>query len=173
MENVNTVESMLTQAQDDAAMGNQTPGTLAEVLGADDSSAAGPQQSSQPSAEQTTQEEPGWFKRRMEQHDKKLNEDFQRQLQAVRDDYEARLTPLREASYRREAEQLVADGEFKSIDRALEYVRLKDGAPVQQSTAPRNADRTEPGCAGPVCKESRRRCGAVRPAPCRSGRCYS
>lgn len=136
MENVNTVESMLTQAQDDAAMGNQNPGTLAEVLGADDSSVAEPQQSSQPSAEQTTQEEPGWFKRRMEQHDKRLKEDFQRELQAVRDGYEAQLTPLREASYRREAEQLVADGEFKSIDRALEYVRLKGGAPVQQNASP-------------------------------------
>lgn len=136
MENVNTVESMLTQAQNDAAMGDQTPGTLVEVLGADDSSAVEPKQRSQLSTEPPTQEEPGWFKRRMEQHDKKLKGDFQRELQAVRDSYEAQLTPLREASYRREAEQLVADGEFKSIDRALEYVRLKDGAPVQQISSP-------------------------------------
>lgn len=135
MENTNTVETMLTQAQDDAAMGTQTPGTLAEVLGADDASAAEQQQSGQPSAQQgETLEEPGWFKRRMERHDQRLNEDFQRQLQELRDGYEAHLAPLRDASYRREAEQLVADGEFKSVDRALEYVRLKAGSPVQQNT---------------------------------------
>ena len=131
MENQNTtVEPMLAQAQDDAAMSNQEPGALAEVLGADDSSVQ-EQAQSEPPAERETTEEPGWFKRRMEKHDKKLNEEFQRQLQEMRDGYEAQLAPLREAGYRQEAEQLVADGEFKSMDRALEYVRLKAGAPAE------------------------------------------
>lgn len=139
MENQNnTVESMLAQAQDDAAMSNQEPGSLAEVLGADDPSAQEPQHGEQPSATETT-EEPGWFKRRMEKHDQKLNAEFQRQLQEMRDGYEAQLAPLREAGYRQEAEQLVADGEFKSIDRALEYVRLKAGAPAE---APKETQKT-------------------------------
>lgn len=135
MENTNTVETMLAQAQDDAAMGTQEPGTLAELIGADDASEANGQQSA-PTADAAhgeSQEEPGWFKRRMEKHDQKLNAEFQRQLQELRDGYEAQLAPLRDASFRREAEQLVADGEFKSIDRALEYVRMKAGAPAQPS----------------------------------------
>lgn len=134
MENMNTVEEMLTQAQDDAAMGTQEPGTLAEVVGADDSSAAESHPSGQPSTPvENPKEEPGWFKRRMEKHDQQMNADFQRQLQEMREGYEAQLAPLREASYRQEAEKLVADGEFKSVDRALEYVRLKAGAPAVQT----------------------------------------
>lgn len=138
MENQNTVETMLAQAQDDAAMGAQDPRTLADVIGADDSSAQEQTAGGQPNASQDEQQEPGWFQRRMAKHDEKRNAEFQQQLAALKESYEAQLAPLREENYRREAEKLVSDGEFKAFDRALEYVKLKAGAPLERAEKGQN-----------------------------------
>lgn len=96
-----------------------------------------PAQQTQPEAP-ATKSEPGWIKQRVNAAVEKAVAETEARLTAK---YEAMLAPMRESMMDREAAQLVQDGEFKSIDRAKEYVRLKNGvnppadpAPAQQQT---------------------------------------
>lgn len=82
--------------------------------------------------------EPGWMKRRIEAGIQKgmakMRSEIEAQMQA---DFAAKMAPLYERLYEQEADKLVADGEFKNRARALEYVKLKSGAPNQQTATPK------------------------------------
>lgn len=79
--------------------------------------------------------EPGWIKGRIKKAvDKALAEQ--------RAEFETLLAPIRESVLERQAEDLVAEGEFKSKERALEYLKLKGGISLetpQEQKPPRNA----------------------------------
>lgn len=83
-------------------------------------------------AAQRTKSAPGWIKRRIEEGVKRETAALERRL---REEYEEKLRPLREAALDAQAGQLVRQGEFRSHERALEYLRLKSGQAAQPSDA--------------------------------------
>jgi hypothetical protein len=89
---------------------------------------------SEPEPEKETappSKEPGWVKKRIDSAlQKQLPEMVAAEAAKIRAEYEAQLKPLREAQLSRDADELVQQGEFKSKERALEYLRLKQGMPT-------------------------------------------
>lgn len=116
MDENKTVETMLTESvQADAA---QAPvgEAISDLL------------NEQPAAETQQQEapktEPGWIKQRVSKAVEKAVAEAEARVTAQ---YEAMLAPIRESVLDRQAEDLVKSGEFKTLDIAKEYVRLKGG----------------------------------------------
>lgn len=122
MDENKTVETMLAESvQADAA---QAPvgEAISDLL------------NEQPAAETQQQEapktEPGWIKQRVSKAVEKAVAEAEARVTAQ---YEAMLAPIRESVLDRQAEDLVKSGEFKTLDIAKEYVRLKGG--VQSAKA--------------------------------------
>lgn len=117
MEENKSVEMMLQgSVQDDAAQAPEGE-PISELL------------NEQPAAEQQQQEappqkEPGWIKQRIGKAVEKAVAEAEARVTAQ---YEAMLAPIRESVLDRQAEDLVKSGEFKSLETAKEYVRLKGG----------------------------------------------
>ena len=82
----------------------------------------------QPLKEEAAPTEPGWIKQRVNKAVEKAVQDAERRM-AER--YESMLQPIRESVLDRQAQEFVDAGEFKSIERAKEYVRLKGGVTVE------------------------------------------
>lgn len=100
---------------------------LLEQTAVEPTSEAAPEHESRP-----PNKEPGWVKKRIETAlEKALPERINAEIAKVRAEYEAQIRPLREAQLSRDADDLVKQGEFKSRDIALEYLRMKQGLPVQ------------------------------------------
>jgi hypothetical protein len=84
--------------------------------------------------------EPGWIKKRVE---KAVNKAVAEALARQQAQFDAQMAPIREKMLTDEAKELVRQGEFKSLDRAKEYLQLKNGIapgtpePKQQ---PRNSN---------------------------------
>lgn len=132
-------ETVVNQEQgnvlDDAALNpvqdeTETLSQLSEIT--EETQQEAPQQ-----AEQPAQKEPGYIRQRV---DKAVQKALQEQETRLRAEFDAVLAPIRESVYERQAEVLVASGEFKTKERALEYVKLKNG--VNVSAAPEQP--TEP-----------------------------
>lgn len=137
----NTVETQVqTEVLDDAALNPVQEQTdqiepLAEALEA---------QPAQNANDQPPAKEPGWIRQRVDKAVSKAVRETEARMQAQ---FEATLAPIRESVWERQADALVASGEFKTRDRALEYVRLKGGVmtqpvqpePQQPATQPRDA----------------------------------
>lgn len=124
----NTVENLLAEQVQDDAVTPATP-TLEEAL-------AAPQTDAQPAAEDKPAGDTGWFKKRMDDAVRKATPEIEAR---VRGQYEAEMQTLRDtvaklqsAQLEREAEGLVASGEFKSLERATEYLKLKGGLPIEE-----------------------------------------
>lgn len=117
MDENKAVEMMLADGvQDDAAQADVGE-PISELL------------AEQPAAEQqqqeaTPQKEPGWIKQRIGKAVEKAVAEAEARVTAQ---YEAMLAPIRESVLDRQAEDLVKSGEFKSLETAKEYVRLKGG----------------------------------------------
>lgn len=84
------------------------------------------QPTQQPETEQAPVKEPGWIKGR-------INKEVAKAEARIRAEYEAKLAPIRESMMDREAQELVRNGEFKTLNMAKEYVRLKNGVPAEQT----------------------------------------
>jgi len=84
------------------------------------------------------QKEPGWIRQRVDKAVQKAIRETEARMQAQ---FDTALAPIRESMMERQADELVAAGEFKSRERALEYVRLKGGqvAPAAPAEQPRDA----------------------------------
>ena len=81
--------------------------------------------------------EPGWMKRRIDAGIQKGLAAARREWEAsMQAEFAAKMAPLYERLYEQEADKLVADGEFKTRERALEYVKLKNGTTTQQAATP-------------------------------------
>lgn len=97
--------------------------SLAELLGKNEQE---PEKDSRP-----PNKEPGWVQKRIDGALQKKLPDLVAAAEArIRAEYDAKMKPLLEYQLTREAEELVRDGEFKSKERALEYLRLKGGLPT-------------------------------------------
>ena len=95
-----------------------------------------PAEEEQPKSQGTS--EPGWFQKRWDKNVGKLTAQIRDE---VRNEYEAQIAPLRERLLEMDAKELVKSGEFKSLDRAKEYLQLKQGmTPTENKPAeqPRN-----------------------------------
>lgn len=75
--------------------------------------------------------EPGWIKKRVSEAVEKAVARTRAEMQAA---FEQQMAPIREKMLNDEARELVRTGEFKSLDRAVEYLRLKGGMPTGNST---------------------------------------
>ena len=93
-----------------------------------------PQKKQEPQAS-----EPGWIKQRVNKAVEKAVREALAQQQA---EFEKQMAPLREKMLTDEAKELVRQGEFKSLERAKEYLQLKQGvqpkAEEPQQEQPRN-----------------------------------
>jgi hypothetical protein len=79
--------------------------------------------------------EPGYVQKRISKAVAATEAKFQAQIQAL----EAQYAPLKERLLEMDAQELVRQGEFKSVERAKEYLKLKQGLPTQeQQEQPRN-----------------------------------
>ena len=100
----------------------------------------GPATEEKPEKSQGTSE-PGWFQNRWNKNVEKLSAQIREE---VRNEYEAQFAPLRDRLLEMDAKELVKSGEFKSIERAKEYLQLKQGiAPTvtdKPAEQPRNAN---------------------------------
>jgi hypothetical protein len=77
------------------------------------------------SSTEPQQKEPGWYKAR-------FAHDLEKERKKWEAEQEEKLAPIYEYMMDREANELVSQGEFKSLDRAKEYLRMKKGMPVEQ-----------------------------------------
>lgn len=118
----NTVEQILAgSVQDDAAQAQQeNTQPLSEFIS---------EQKTQEQPEAPAPKEPGWIKQRVSAAVDKAVAEAEARVAAR---YEAMLAPMRESLMDREAQELFASGEFKTLERAKEYVRLKNGVPAAQ-----------------------------------------
>lgn len=97
-----------------------------------DDAALEPAQEETP-VEKTSEEpkqEPGYVKYRI---DKAVQKALQEQEQRLRAEFDQTLAPIRESMMERQADELVESGEFKSKERALEYLKLKGGVPIEET----------------------------------------
>jgi len=127
-----TVDTMqMGNALDDAELAPEQPetGDSLSTLN-DEAPVEQTQQQDAPPAK-----EPGWIKGRI---DKAVTKALREQEDRLRAEYDAKLAPVFESMLERQAQELVREGEFKSIERAKEYVRMKQGmlaaepAPTEQ-----------------------------------------
>lgn len=123
----NTVENMMLaeSALDDAAQAQNEGESLSSLV-----TEQAPTQDDTPPAQ-----EPGWIKQRV---NKAVTKAVAEARAALTAEYEAMLAPIRESVMDRQAQELVQSGEFKSLERAKEYVRLKGGVPIEQPAQPQD-----------------------------------
>ena len=99
--------------------------SLESLTGEEQADSAEPAQKDSPSAS-----EPGWIKQRIS---KAVDKAVAQALAQQREEFERQMAPLREKALNDEAKELVRQGEFKSLDRAKEYLQLKQGLPVSNT----------------------------------------
>lgn len=121
-----------TQAvEDDAQLdGLEEETTEAEdlSLALEEAAAEEPTQTEPDQPKGTT--EPGWIKKRVNSAVQKAVAETEARLKAQ---YDAQLAPIRQRMIEQEAQELVRSGEFKSKDRAIEYLQLKGGMPANNT----------------------------------------
>lgn len=100
--------------------------------------------------------EPGWIKQRVNKAVERAVAETERRMRA---EFDQQMAPIREKMLNDEARELVRQGEFKSLDRAKEYLQLKQGQPAAEPPAkeeqPRNAQgqfmpRNDPAIAAEI-----------------------
>ena len=98
----------------------------------------------EPAAEPETQgtSEPGWIKQRVNKAVEKAVRETEARMQAM---FDQQMAPLREKMLNDEAKELVRQGEFKSLDRAKEYLQLKQGITPTQTPVPQEQPRNDQG----------------------------
>ena len=108
--------------------------TRSLMIGEEDAPEEEEAEEEQPEAQGTS--EPGWMKRRIE---KAVSKAVAQTEQRLKEQYEQQFAPLMAKMLEQEAKELVRQGEFKSLDRAKEYLQLKQGIqPQPKAQPPRN-----------------------------------
>lgn len=142
-----TVETQETEAAADDAQfealeeETDTSESLDSVIGEEDEEPEQEEAEEEPEAQGTS--EPGWMRRRIDKAVSKAVAETEQRLKAQ---YEQQFAPLMERMLEQEAKELVRQGEFKSLDRAKEYLQLKQGIrPGTIGTQKADAPRDEQG----------------------------
>lgn len=78
--------------------------------------------------------EPGWIRKRV---DKAVQKAVAETEARMRSEFDAQMAPIREKLLNDEAKALVDQGEFKTLERAKEYLQLKQGQPVVTPEQPK------------------------------------
>lgn len=111
-------------------MENNDMQTLADVIGGGEATqapaVAAEEAPQQESVQDGNQPEPGYVQRRIQRATKELTEQYEGRLTEM----QGKLNALMEANMLTEARQRVADGDFKSEELAMEYLRMKNGMPA-------------------------------------------
>lgn len=115
----NTVENNVQAAMDDALVKPEDSAANLDSLESLANAEPAPTAEAEPPAK-----EPGWIRQRV---DKAVEKALAKARQDWEAEQETKLAPIYESMYDRQAEALVREGEFKSLERAKEYVRLKGG----------------------------------------------
>ena len=127
MDYESTVEPMETEsAADDAQFEDLVEEEADESLSLDEAMDDGAEEEpaeEQPQEEQGTSE-PGWMRKRIDKAVQKAVAATEARLKAQ---YDAQMAPIMEQMLKQEAKELVKSGEFRSQERAEEYLRLKKG----------------------------------------------
>ena len=101
------------------------------------------EQEEEPEAETRQPSEPGWIKQRVSKAVERAVAETERRMQA---EFDRQMAPIRQKMLEDEAKELVRQGEFKSLDRAKEYLSLKQGLPpVQNQPQPQAQPRNSQG----------------------------
>ena len=90
-------------------------------------------------AEQPTQKEPGWMRKKM---DAAVSKALQEQETRLRAEFAKSLAPIYESMYERQADDLVASGQIKSKEMALKYVKAMAGI-TSTSSEPDQQPKTQ------------------------------
>jgi len=147
MENfAENVQSGAVQVGTPAMAQAEQPLTLSDVIGADETSTAQQPQmqtTQTPAQPETTapQQEPGWFQGRLQKEQAKWEKKHEAEMTQLREQQNA----LMERLLDREAQDLVASGEVKSIETAKELLRLRAGLPSAQQPSQPQQPRDESG----------------------------
>lgn len=112
-----------------AAVPATEPQTLADVIGVSEQPAEQQPQSPESQPAQAQMQEPGWFQGRMQKERAKWDADHQAQMAQMTE----RQNALLERVIANDAQKLVDSGEFKSLEIATEYLRMKEGLPQNQT----------------------------------------
>ena len=87
----------------------------------------------------TAKKEPGYVRDRIDKAvQKALTQERDTIRESLRAEMEAQYAPIRDRLLEMDAKELVRQGEFKSIERAKEYLQLKQGITPQENKQPRN-----------------------------------
>ena len=88
--------------------------------------------------------EPGWIRKRVDKAVAKAVAETEARMQAM---FDKQMAPIRDRMLTEEAKELVRQGEFKSLERAKEYLQLKQGSAVPTTTesAPKDQPRNANG----------------------------
>lgn len=109
----------------------------------DDEEGESEQPAEEPQKKQEPQaSEPGWIKQRVNKAVEKAVKEALAQQQA---EFDRQMAPLREKMLNDEAKELVRQGEFKSLERAKEYLQLKQGIPPKAEEPQQEQPRNERG----------------------------
>ena len=133
----NTVENNVTEtAVDDALQESlvEEQDASEPIEAALQEAASEPTEEVEPQSEDSApRNEPGWIRKRI---DKAVSKAVAEAEQRVSAEYERRFAPMMQRMMEQEAQELVRQGEFKSLERAKEYLQLKQGVTPQAVTPP-------------------------------------
>lgn len=107
-----------------------------------DSEQAAEEQPAAAEAENPPAKEPGYVKQRVEKAVARATAETEARLRA---EFDARMAPIMERLLVEDAKELVRNGEFKNLETAKEYLRLKQGMPVQTAEAAQDQPRNSNG----------------------------
>lgn len=142
----NTVENVETAAddalkeslQEEMDASEPIESALQEAVSTDE----GTEEESAGTREETSsRKEPGYIRQRI---DKAVAKAVAEAEQRVAQEYERRFAPIMEKMLESEAKDLVRQGEFKSLERAKEYLRLKQGASTPEPAESQPAANERP-----------------------------
>lgn len=117
--------------------------SLEEAIGETaDSEQAADEQPTGTESETPPAKEPGYVKQRIEKAVAKATAETEARMRA---EFDQRMAPIMERLLIEDAKELVQSGEFKNLETAKEYLRLKQGLPAHAAepevqTQPRNAN---------------------------------
>lgn len=130
----NTVENKVVETSADDALNESLPEELdasEPIEAALQEATEEPAADAEPQGEEAPpKNEPGWIRKRI---DKAVSKAVAEAEQRVAAEYEKRFAPMMDRMLDAEAKELVRQGEFKSLDRAKEYLQLKQGRAPQQT----------------------------------------
>lgn len=148
VENINDVESAADLPEGIVEESDETDLSLDEAMevlsdGADEQGESTEEEDAQhedQQSDQPTVKEPGYVRKRIDAAVNKVREEYEPVIKSL----QGQLASFQERFLKEDARELVRSGEFKSVERAEEYLRLKNGFPAsaieEPKAQPRNAN---------------------------------